>query len=125
MSEFFFSIPVSYTHLDVYKRQTYTTSFWLIDQIGYWTPWITPEDFHIFFKSLFKFPDKVSTVPLFLKTMSDAAEGSTHTETIKNNYFQQRRWIWGVTIDGWMLSQVAKLTFCLLYTSHQIICELE
>lgn len=89
---------------------TYTASFWLIDQIGYWTPWITPEDFHIFFKSLFKFPNKVSTVPLFLKTMSDAAEGSTHTETIKNNYFQQRRWIWGVTIDGWMLSQVIKLT---------------
>lgn len=89
---------------------TYTTSFWLIDQIGYWTPWITPEDFHIFFKSLFKFPDKVSTIPLFLKTMSDAAEGSTHVETIKNNYFQQRRWVWGVTIDGWMLSQVFKLT---------------
>jgi len=88
---------------------TYTTSFWLIDQIGYWTPWITPEDFHVFFKSLFKFPHKVSTIPLFLKTMSDAAEGSSHTETIKNNYFQQRRWVWGITIDGWMLSQVVKL----------------
>lgn len=88
---------------------TYTASFWLIDQIGYWTPWITPEDFHIFFKSLFKFPDKVSTVPLFLKTMSDAAEGSTHKETIKNNYFQQRRWVWGITIDGWMMAQVFKL----------------
>jgi hypothetical protein len=88
---------------------TYTTSFWLIDQIGYWTPWITPEDFHVFFKSLFKFPHQVSTIPLFLKTMSDAAEGSSHTETIKNNYFQQRRWVWGITIDGWMLSQVVKL----------------
>lgn len=89
---------------------TYTASFWLIDQIGYWTPWITPEDFHIFFKSLFKFPDKVTTIPLFLKTLSDAAEGSTHKETIKNNYFQQRRWVWGITIDGWMMSQVIKLT---------------
>ena len=90
---------------------TYTTSFWLIDQIGYWTPWITPEDFHIFFKSLFKFPDKVSTVPLLLKTLSDAAEGSNHRETLKNNYFQQRRWVWGITIDGWMLAQVLKLTY--------------
>lgn len=88
---------------------TYTASFWLIDQIGYWTPWITPEDFHIFFKSLFKFPNKVSTIPLYIKTLSDAAEGSTHTETIKNNYFQQRRWVWGVTIDGWMLTQLIKL----------------
>ncbi len=88
---------------------TYTTSFWLIDKIGYWTPWITPEDFHIFFKSMFMFPHKVSTIPLFLKTMSDAAEGVTHTETIKNNYFQQRRWVWGITIDGWMLSQIIRL----------------
>lgn len=105
---------------------TYTASFWLIDQIGYWTPWITPEDFHIFFKSLFKFPDKVSTIPLFLKTLSDAAEGNTHKETIKNNYFQQRRWIWGVTIDGWMMAQVAKLiksgkiTFRAAYVSMHI-----
>lgn len=89
---------------------TYTTSFWLIDQIGYWTPWVTPEDYHVFFKSLFKFPDKVSTIPLFLKTMSDAAEGDTHKDTLKNNYFQQRRWAWGISIDGWMIEQTIKLT---------------
>lgn len=88
---------------------TYTTSFWLIEKIGYWTPWITPEDFHIFFKSLMKYPAKVTTVPLFLKTLSDAAEGDTHIETLKNNYFQQRRWAWGITIDGWMISKLIAL----------------
>lgn len=85
---------------------TYSTSFWLVDQIGYWTPWITPEDFHIFFKSSFKFPHKVSTIPMFTKIMVDAAEGETHLETFKNNYYQSRRWAWGVSDDGWVLKNL-------------------
>lgn len=88
---------------------TYTTSFWLIDQIGYWTPWVTPEDFHIFFKSLFHFPEKVAPVALYNTIYSDAAEGDTHLDTIKNNYFQERRWSWGVSDDGWLVKQMIKL----------------
>lgn len=85
---------------------TYTISFWMVDQIGYWTPWITPEDFHLFFKSLFKLKDRVSTVPIYLKIMSDSAEGEGHWETIKNNYKQERRWSWGISDDGWILKNV-------------------
>ncbi|KXK25990.1 MAG: hypothetical protein TR69_WS6001001280 [candidate division WS6 bacterium OLB20] len=88
---------------------TYTTSYWLIDQIGYWTPDITPEDFHIFFKSSFRFGGVVSTVPVFQKVMADAAEGETHLETIKNNYFQERRWSWGISDDGWVLKNLLKM----------------
>jgi len=88
---------------------TYTTSFWLIDKIGYWTPDITPEDFHIFFKSSFKFGSKVSAIPVFQKVMADAAEGETHLETIKNNYFQERRWSWGISDDGWVLKNLTKM----------------
>ncbi len=87
---------------------TYTSSFWLIEQIGFWDPWITPEDYHLFFKGLFKFDKYVSTVPVFLKTMSDAAEGEGHWSTIKNNYFQSRRWAWGVSDGGWMLKNFIK-----------------
>jgi len=85
---------------------TYTTSFWLIDQIGYWTPWITPEDFHVFFKALIKFPHQVSTIPIYQRILADAAEGSSHFETIKNNYFQERRWSWGISDDGWLLKNL-------------------
>lgn len=106
---------------------TYSTSFWLIDRIGYWTPYITPEDFHIFFKALFTFPDKVSTIPLYQKILADAAEGSTHLETIKNNYFQERRWSWGISDDGWLLKNVIKsvlsgnINLGLLYRSLHVI----
>lgn len=88
---------------------TYSVSFWLIDQIGYWTPWVTPEDYHLFFKGLFHFPKKVSAVPVMQTIMSDAAEGENHIDTIKNTYFQSRRWAWGVSDDGWLIQQTLRL----------------
>lgn len=85
---------------------TYTTSFWLIKEIGFWTPWVTPEDFHLFFKAQFKFGSIVSAVPIYLRIMSDAAEGKGHIDTIRNNYMQERRWSWGVSDDGWVLQNI-------------------
>ncbi len=85
---------------------TYTTTLWLIEEIGYWTPWVTPEDFHMFFKGLFKYPEKVQTIPMFIKIMSDAAEGESHWQTIRNNYLQERRWQWGISDDGWVLKNL-------------------
>jgi len=85
---------------------TYSTSIWLVDKIGYWTPWIVPEDFHLFFKALFKLKDKVETIPLYTKIMADSAEGEGHWKTIKNNYTQEMRWSWGISDDGWILKTI-------------------
>ncbi len=90
---------------------TYSLSFWLVDQIGYWTPWITPEDFHLFFKATFTFPKKVSTIPLFTKIMVDAAEGDNIIDSFKNNYYQSRRWQWGVSDDGWVIRNLFRNFF--------------
>lgn len=90
---------------------TYTTSFWLIEQIGFWDPWITPEDYHLFFKSLFKFDRHVGTIPMFMQTLSDAAEGEGHKETILNNYKQSRRWAWGISDGGWMMKNLVQNFF--------------
>lgn len=87
---------------------TYSSSFWLIEKIDFWDPWITPEDYHLFLKGIFTFERKVSTVPIFLKTLSDAAEGEGHWKTIKNNYLQSRRWAWGVSDVGWMIKNFFK-----------------
>lgn len=106
---------------------TYSVSLWLIDRAGYWTPWVTPEDFHIFFKSLFTAPDKVSTEPIYQRILSDAAEGDTHMDTIKNTYFQERRWSWGISDDGWLIKNVlillrkGKLPLITLYKSAHVI----
>jgi hypothetical protein len=108
---------------------TYTTSFWLVDQFGYWTPWVTPEDFHLFFKGVFYAPDKVSAVPIHQRVFSDAAEGEGAIDTFKNNYYQSRRWSWGVSDDGWMLQQAVKLfkekrmTFMAFWKVSHVIME--
>lgn len=87
---------------------TYTLSLWMVKEIDFWTPWVTPEDYHIFFKCLFKYDRYVETVPIFLKTLSDAAEGDGHWDTIKNNYKQSRRWAWGISDTGWMIKNLIK-----------------
>lgn len=87
---------------------TYTTSFWMIKEIGFWSADIIPEDFHTFFKGLFAYPDKVATIPIYQKILSDAAEGEGVVDTIKNNYFQERRWSWGISDDGWILKNLLK-----------------
>lgn len=87
---------------------TYSASFWLVEKIDFWDPWITPEDYHLFLKGIFTFQRKVSTIPIFLKTLSDSAEGDGHWKTIKNNYLQSRRWAWGVSDVGWMIKNFFK-----------------
>lgn len=106
---------------------TYSTSFWLVEQAGYWTPWVTPEDFHIFFKSSFTFPDKVSTIPMFIKIMVDAAEGDNMIDSFRNNYYQSRRWQWGVSDDGWVLKNLVykfgKLPFIVYYRGLHVMID--
>jgi len=62
----------------------------------------------MFFKALFIHRDKVMTVPINLKNLSDAAESIGHTGTIKNQYEQVKRWAWGVSDDGWMIINLFK-----------------
>jgi len=105
---------------------TYTTSFWVIKEINFWTPWVTPEDFHIFIKSQFKFGGVTSVIPIYLRINSDAAEGSGHKDTFKNNYKQERRWQWGISDDGWVLQNVfhgiGKYDFLTMYRAiHSVI----
>ncbi|MDD3647504.1 MAG: glycosyltransferase family 2 protein [Candidatus Dojkabacteria bacterium] len=84
---------------------SYSFSWRLLESIDFWSVDIIPEDFHMFFKALYKFGDKVMTVPIHLKNLSDAAESIDHPGTIKNQYEQVKRWAWGVSDDGWMLRQ--------------------
>jgi len=90
---------------------TYTVSMWMISEIGLWTPNVTPEDYHTFFKGLFKYPKKVSTIPIYQKVYADAAEGDNAVDTARNNYLQERRWAWGVSDDGWMLKNMFSTAF--------------
>lgn len=83
--------------------QNYSTSFSLIDKVGYWDPTVIPEDYHMFFKAYYKLQGKVEVDPIFLPLLADAAESTSTWKTIVNTYKQYQRWLWGVSDDPYVI----------------------
>ena len=82
------------------SNSTYSLSFRLLHEIGYWDTDVIPEDYRIFFKAFFKKEGKVFMEPIFLKTSMDAPLSSSYIKTLKNKYQQERRWSWGASDDA-------------------------
>lgn len=81
------------------SNSTYSLSFSLLKQIGFWDTDVIPEDYRIFFKAFYKLQGKVWIEPIFLKTSMDAPLSSSYIKSLKNKYQQERRWSWGVSDD--------------------------
>jgi cellulose synthase/poly-beta-1,6-N-acetylglucosamine synthase-like glycosyltransferase len=90
------------------SNSTYSLSFKLLHEIGYWDTDVIPEDYRIFFKAFFKKEGQVFMEPLFLKTSMDAPLSSSYVKSLKNKYQQERRWSWGASDDAlfikWLLT---------------------
>ena len=82
---------------------TYSTSLWLIEQIGYWDVDIIPEDWHVFLQAYFHFGEKVKTIPLYTLIGSDAVFSGSLWKTFVSRYEQEKRWAWGVSDIGYAL----------------------
>ncbi|MCL5675646.1 MAG: glycosyltransferase family 2 protein [Patescibacteria group bacterium] len=82
---------------------TYSLSLATAKEVNFWGRAVIPEDYHMFFKTYFKFGDKVGTKPIFLPTLADAAESTSFKKTIINQYEQVKRWAWGVSDDPWLI----------------------
>ncbi|HVZ58221.1 MAG TPA: glycosyltransferase family 2 protein [Patescibacteria group bacterium] len=80
-------------------QSTYSLSFKMLRDIGFWDADVIPEDYRIFFKAFFKLKGQVWTEPIFLKTYMDAAYSNGYINSLKNKYHQERRWSWGVSDD--------------------------
>lgn len=85
---------------------TYSGSYKLISDIGFWTKDRIPEDWNMYFKALFKYGKDVSVVPLFISIFSDAAGSTTHWKSFVNQYEQVKRWSWGVSDDSWIIQNM-------------------
>ena len=81
------------------SSSTYSLSFALLRNIGYWDTDVIPEDYRIFFKAFYKLGGKSRVEPIFLKTSMDAPLSSSYFKSLKNKYHQERRWSWGVSDD--------------------------
>ncbi|MDP3988215.1 MAG: glycosyltransferase family 2 protein [Candidatus Levybacteria bacterium] len=80
-------------------NSTYTLSFKLLKEIGFWDTDVIPEDYRIFFKAFYKKKGEISIDPIFLKTSMDAPHSTNYFKSLKNKYQQEERWSWGVSDD--------------------------
>lgn len=76
---------------------TYSLSLATAVRVGYWSPDVIPEDYHMFFKAYFALGERVSTRPIFLPILVDAAESHGFFPTLVNQYEQAKRWAWGIS----------------------------
>lgn len=81
-------------------NSTYTLSFKLLKDIGFWDVNVIPEDYRIFFKAFFATKGTVSVEPIFLKTSMDSAQSQTYFSSLMSKYHQERRWSWGISDDA-------------------------
>lgn len=80
-------------------NSTYSLSFTMLKNIGFWDVDVIPEDYRIFFKAFYKLGGNVWVEPIFLTTSMDAPLSSSYIRTLRNKYAQERRWSWGVSDD--------------------------
>lgn len=87
---------------------TYSSSLKLIDEAGYWDVNVIPEDWHMFFKALFKKQGEVETESINLTIHGDAVEGENFLDAMKNRYTQNLRHAWGVSDIPYLIKQFLK-----------------
>ena len=84
---------------------TYTASWKLMEEIGFWDTDVIPEDYRLFFKAYFATKGEVEVDPIFLPVYMDAAEAFGFWKTFVNTYEQVKRWAWGASDDAYILKR--------------------
>jgi len=82
---------------------SHSMSFKTVVDIGFWQENIVSEDSRIFFQCLFLFKGHYRVVPMFIPVYMDTVLCSSYSQSIKNQYKQQRRWAWGCENIPWIL----------------------
>jgi len=76
---------------------SYSTTLHLVHDVGYWATDAIPEDSRFYWKSYFRYGDRFRAVPLFMPIYGDAVRARGYWRSMTEQYFQARRWAWGVT----------------------------
>lgn len=84
---------------------TYSTSWKMVERVGFWDTDVIPEDYRLFFKSFFSLKGKVEVEPIFLPALADAAESTSYWKTLVNQYHQVKRWAWGVVDNPYIVKR--------------------
>lgn len=85
------------TPKSIFNYSTYSTSWKLVEEAGFWDVDVISEDWHLFFKCFITHRAKVELESVYLPLSADAAEGQNYVQSLLSQYNQNRRWAWGVT----------------------------
>jgi len=88
-----------------FNYSTYSLSWRLLEKSGFWDVDVVPEDWHLFFKAFFATKGQVQLESVFLPLYADAVEGQTYWQSLTAQYFQNRRWAWGITDISFAISE--------------------
>lgn len=75
---------------------SHSTPFKALHDVGFWERDLVSEDSRVFFQLLNHTNGDWRVEPLFYPIYMDAVEGPNFWEALRNLYFQQRRWAWGI-----------------------------
>jgi len=105
-----------------FPLSTYSLSFRLAHEAGYWDSAVIAEDWHMFLRCSFAMSGRVSLRPIFLPTSGNAVDGETTWQSLANSYRQRLRHAWGAQDVGYIVHQWSKssrtpITQKLLYLS--------
>ena len=84
---------------------SFTLSFKLAEQVGYWDPAVIADDTHIFLRCYFATRGRTRLVPVYLPTRGDTVTGATFWQTLVNYYKQKLRHGWGCQDASYVLQQ--------------------
>ena len=84
-------------HRVLFPQSTYSLSFRMAREVGYWDVDVVPEDWHMFLKSFFKLGGEVDVEPIFLPVGNDGVRSESYLKTFFAHYQQARRHAWGAS----------------------------
>ena len=71
--------------------------FQTIVDINYWTVNAIPEDSRQYYDSYFHYHGRLVVMPIYIPLRMDAVYADGYWPTVQNQYFQLRRWAWGIS----------------------------
>ena len=75
---------------------THAISLKTLVDMDYWCTSIVNEDSRQYFRAFFRYKGNFRVIPLFMPIYMDAVHLQDYRHTIRNLYFQQQRWAYGV-----------------------------
>ena len=78
-------------------------------EMDFWSKHTIVEDGHQFWRAYFHFKGDHKVIPLFMPIYQDAVQSSTYWETLKDQYYQLRRWAWGATDIAFVAENFRKM----------------